>query len=190
MDEQSRLAKQNKIFSIFEKNEKKMKKVLLAIVIFVLAFSSILSLTFSYKSYKKVKYFVNEGKKDEIETISYETLVVSYSDGSLLSCNESGCGATNINVFNTGDESIYYSISFVDVGGDNTYYEYMINSGDQNVQNSAPKENVVILKGVEIKPGETKDYKLSLNSVDGISHENYKMRLQINLDVDKNMFLE
>ena len=186
MDEQNSLAKQNKIISMFEKNEKKMKQILLAIIICVISFSSIMSLTYSYKSYKEVKKVMN---KEEIgkESFSYETLVVSYSSGSLLNCNDSGCGSTIVNVFNDGDDSVFYNVSFVDISGDGTYYNYSINdSGNKNV----PSSNTMVMQGLEIKPGESKDYKISLNSNDSSNHENYQMRLQVNLETDKNLFLE
>ncbi len=189
MNEQNGLAKQNKIFSIFEKKEKKMKKILLAIIICVISFSSIMSLAFSYKSYKKFENIIVE-ENDNSDSFSYETLVVSYSSGSLLNCNDTGCGNTTATITNDGDESILFSISFVDVGGNKDFYEYQINDMNQTIRKEAPSVNSLVLKRVQIKPGESKDYKISLNSVDGINHDNYQLRIQINLEEDKNLFLE
>ena len=92
MDKQNGLSKQNSIFLNFYKNEKKMKMFLLLIIIIVIISSSLLSLAFSYKSYNKIKKYMNEYNGKEYESLSYETLVVSYSNGSLLNCNENGCG--------------------------------------------------------------------------------------------------
>ena len=119
MEEQNGLAKQNKIFSMFEKNERKMKMILLVIVICVITFSSIMSLTFSYKSYKEVENIVNTEDINNAEKVNFETLVVSYSNGSLVTCNNSGCGGTTVNLVNDGEDSVFYDISLEFLGQKN-----------------------------------------------------------------------
>ena len=190
MEDQSSLAKQNKIFSMFEKHEKRMKNILLLIIICVITFSSFMSLAFSYKSYKKVDNIINKEEKEKAESFAYETLIVSYSNGSLLSCNENGCGSTIVKITNEGKDSIFYTLSFVDIGGDGTGYNYYVMEPGNNVQEKVPTANAVIKKKLKIKPGETKDYNIALNSVDGLTHANYQMRVQINMDMDKDLFLE
>lgn len=190
MEEQNGLAKQNKIFSMFEKNEKKMKNILLIIVICVITFSSVMSLAFSYKSYKEVNNIINKEEIDKAESFAYETLVVSFSNGSLLSCNENGCGNTVVTVVNESKDPVFYSLSFVDVGGDWTNYRYLVFEPGNNIQENAPNGNTIIMKKIKIKPGESKDYNVALSSVDGLSHANYQMRVQINMDMDKDLFLE
>ena len=190
MEEQNGLAKQNKIFSMFEKNEKKMKKILLVIIICVITISSFMSLAFSYKSYKEVEGVINKEEKDKAESFAYETLIVSYSNGSLLSCSASGCGDTILNIINEGKDTIFYNISFVDIGGDGSYYKYSISELGGSFQENVPNSNVEILNKIEIKPGESKKYNIALTSVDGIAHANYQVRLQVSMDMDKDLFLE
>ena len=190
MEEQSNFAKQNRIIAAFESNERRMKRVLLAIIICVISLSSVMSLTFSYKAYKEVKGIVNKQVDTAKEEISFETLVVSYSNGSLLTCNDAGCGNTMISITNEGNDSAFCSINFVDTAGDGTYYEYLFTSADQTLKNAVPAANVIAVKEVEIKPGESKEYSVALNSIDGINHDNYQMRLQVDLDTGKSMLLE
>lgn len=190
MDKQNGLSKQNSIFLNFYKNEKKMKMFLLLIIIIVIISSSLLSLAFSYKSYNKIKKYMNEYNDKEYESLSYETLIVSYSNGSLLICNENGCGSTTIHLENIGADNILCNIALVDVDGDNDNYNYFVNFDNKVISNKAPNNNIVVFDNIEIKPGEMKEYELSLNSTDGAIHGNYKMKLQINMDDDKSIFLE
>ena len=188
MEEQNSLAKQNKIFSIFEKNEKKMKTILLIIVVCVIMFSSIMSLSFSYKSYKEVENIVSKEDVDMAEKEDFKTLIVSFSNGSLINCSENGCGSTIVSLVNDGGESVFYNISFVDVSGDGSYYEYVLSTTNQSTRESVPSSNIEVFKGLEIKPGESKDYRLSLNSTDGNIHENFQMRLQVEFDAESRLF--
>ena len=63
-------------------------------------------------------------------------------------------------------------------------------NGYKVISNKAPNNNIVVFDNIEIKPGEMKEYELSLNSIDGAIHGNYQMKLQINMDDDKSIFLE
>lgn len=190
MEEQSSLSKQNTIFSKVEKNEKKMKNILLLIIIGVIISSSLLSLSFSYKSYKEVKSLMVKDIDSDEDKISYETVIVSYSNGSLLTCNENGCNNTVVNISNDGVDSVFLNISFVDVGGDASNYNYSVNFDGRNLRDNAPSTNMVVLKGIELKPGEKKEYNVLINSVDGFPHSNYQARIQIDLNSDKNVFLD
>ncbi len=190
MEEQNGLSKQNRIFSMVEKNERKMKNILLFIVISVIAFSSVLSLTFSYRSYTEVKNIINKNTSDSSENIAYETLIVSYSNGSLLRCNESGCNNTVVHITNDGEYLVFCHLSFVDISGDGSNYEYTISYANQIVRDAVPGNLIVPLNDLEIKPGESKDFNVSLYSIDGDIHNNYQLKVQVSLDMDKNAFLE
>ena len=189
MEEKNGLSKQLQILSLVKKNEDKFKIILFVVVIMILLSSTLLTLSFSYKAYKKVENIIIDKKINEEEKISYETLSVSYENGNVISCNNSECGNVVINLTNDGEEDLSYSISFMDGSGDATNYMYEISSSELNKKGNAVTGSEIITENIKIKAGQSLSYKISMEALDMYMQSSYQVKLLVNINNEDDSLL-
>ncbi len=188
MEDKNGLTKQLQILSVVNKNESKFKRALFVVVVLITLFSTLLSLSFSYKAYNNIQDIMVGKEKQTIENVSYETLTVSFENGSVLNCVNGQCNSVVVKISNEGEDTLMYSIGLIDIVGESGYYNYSVNSSEFNKSGVAPSNSEVIGAGLKIEAGQDVTYTIKLdNAVE--NPNDYRAKVKISIDEDNNSLL-
>lgn len=151
-----------------EENDKRRKNIIIITILSITLISTLLSLGFSYQSFKYIK----DNKKTEIkENTLHTTLSTTFNNGSLLSVNNIRTGYVLespkvITITNEGDTEITYNIKLVSIktsllSTNNLVYKITKHNETSNTK-ELPLVNNNIVTEAKIAPKETTQYILEV----------------------------